>query len=154
MAVEYRPQPPVGGMGYDQNRYPHPQFTNPWQASVSASPSNPLYQAHYQHSPTSMEHSKAQQVSMGYAGNPAASSLGSGKCEAQRCVTPPSAWLTFRLQISSQPDHTARATALLPHQTQRTPQPLEPIAARLSTFQLRTLTRTADQLSAATPTRK
>ena len=81
MAVEYRPQPPVGGMGYDQNRYPHTQFTNPWQ-STSTPQSNPLYQSHYQQSPTSMEHpavSKQQApVSMGYVANPAASTLGSG----------------------------------------------------------------------------
>ncbi|KAL9093717.1 MAG: hypothetical protein Q9159_000018 [Coniocarpon cinnabarinum] len=80
MAVEYRP--PVGGLGYEQSRYAHPQFSNPWHTSaVTSSPSNPLYPAHYNDSPTTLEHpsmAKTQpQVSMGYAGNPAASTLGS-----------------------------------------------------------------------------
>ena len=82
MAVDYRPQPPVGGLGYDHSRYSQPQFTNPWQATAG-SPPNPLYQSHYQSSPSAMEPSAVSKapppVSMGYVGNPAASTLGSGK---------------------------------------------------------------------------
>lgn len=82
MAVDYRSQPGLGGMGYD-SKYSHSHFGNPWGANApSNSPS--LYQSSYHHSPTTLEQpqvSKGQsQMSMGYMANPAASSLGSGMC--------------------------------------------------------------------------
>lgn len=80
MAVDYRPQPLAGNFGYDQ-RYNQPHFTNPW-SPTSGGPSGP-YQAPYaSQSPTQMEHGSIPKStpipSMGYAANPAASSLGSG----------------------------------------------------------------------------
>lgn len=91
MALDYRPQPPVGGgIGYEQNRYSQPQFTNPWQATASAgSPPNPLYQANYQHSPTSMDPPSVSKAPPVYVANPAASSLGSGKLRLRLFITFP-----------------------------------------------------------------
>lgn len=81
LAVEQRPaQPHVGGVAsYEQQmRYPaQPTFTNPW-SSTSTSPTSATATAPSPYQPLSAA-SRAGSVSMPYAANPAASSLGSSE---------------------------------------------------------------------------